>query len=531
MPVLQNLRRSPVTLSAIVAAVLIHAVLLAILFIGDDTEVETPPAAKAVDSPAAEPADPASPPVTLVSGEGVEPPPESVLLESFKEPFKGDLDAIYKRRVLRALVSYSQTNFFFDGGSTHGYEYEKLRALEKFLNRNVKERTRRLHIVLVPTPFSELPAALAEGRGDIAAAGLTITPERLKRVAFTEPYLEDVSEVVVAHKSLETLKSLNDLAGHDVYVRRGSSYVDHLTGLNRKLRKTKNGEAKVRQLDSPLATEDILQLVNAGVLDVTVADHHIAQAWAQVLPDIKVHTGLAVNSGGEIAWAVRKGNPKLLKALNQFIARNRKGSKFGNIVFNRYYRDVKWIRNPVADGERSKLRTIEELFRKYAEQYGFDWLAVAAQAYQESGLDQSRVSRSGAVGIMQIKPSTAADKAVGIRDIRNLENNIHAGIKYLHHLRQTYFSDPAIDPFNQVVFSWAAYNAGPGRVGALRQRARRAGMDPNVWFGSVERVAAKQVGREPVEYVSNIYKYYVAYRLAYDLLDEKYRMLQQLTAG
>jgi membrane-bound lytic murein transglycosylase MltF len=301
--------------------------------------------------------------------------------------------------------------------------------------------------------------------------------------------------------------------------------------LNERFRERKQGEAKIRQLDSPLATEDILQLVNAGVLDVTVADQHIAEAWAQVLPDIEVHSRLAINSGGQIAWAVRKNNPQLFKTLNRFIAKNKKGSRFGNIVFNRYYRDVKWIKNPVAEGEQKKLRNIETLFRKYGEQYGFDWLAVAAQAYQESGLDQGKVSRSGAVGIMQIKPSTAADRAVGIGNVRDLENNVHAGVKYLHHLRNRYFNDPVIDPFNQIVFSWAAYNAGPGRIKGLRKRARQAGLDPNVWFGSVERIAAQQVGREPVEYVANIYKYYVAYRLAYDLLDEKFRMLQRLTAG
>jgi membrane-bound lytic murein transglycosylase MltF len=527
----KNLRRRSISLTAIAAAVLFHAVLLAVLFIGDDTEIGPPSAAQTVRSPAPPPAAVPSPQLALVSSDDAVPPLESVLLESFGRPFTGDLAAIRKRRVLRALVSYSQTNFFFDGGTTHGYEYEKLRELEKFLNRGVQDRTRRLHVVLVPTPFSELPSALADGRGDIAAAGLTITPERLKKVAFTDPYLADVSEVVVSHKSIERLGSLTDLAGREIYVRRGSSYVDHLMTLNERFRERKQGEAKIRQLDSPLATEDILQLVNAGVLDVTVADQHIAEAWAQVLPDIEVHSRLAINSGGQIAWAVRKNNPQLFKTLNRFIAKNKKGSRFGNIVFNRYYRDVKWIKNPVAEGEQKKLRNIETLFRKYGEQYGFDWLAVAAQAYQESGLDQGKVSRSGAVGIMQIKPSTAADRAVGIGNVRDLENNVHAGVKYLHHLRNRYFNDPVIDPFNQIVFSWAAYNAGPGRIKGLRKRARQAGLDPNVWFGSVERIAAQQVGREPVEYVANIYKYYVAYRLAYDLLDEKFRMLQRLTAG
>jgi membrane-bound lytic murein transglycosylase MltF len=120
------------------------------------------------------------------------------------------------------------------------------------------------------------------------------------------------------------------------------------------------------------------------------------------------------------------------------------------------------------------------------------------------------------VGVMQVLPSTAADPNVAIERIDELENNIHAGVRYLAFLRDRYFSDPEISPLDRNAFSWAAYNAGPAKVRKMRQQAAKMGLDPNIWFSNVEVAAARVVGREPVQYVSNIYKYYVAYRLVAD---------------
>jgi len=141
---------------------------------------------------------------------------------------------------------------------------------------------------------------------------------------------------------------------------------------------------------------------------------------------------------------------------------------------------------------------------------------IAALAYQESQMDHSRKSHVGAIGIMQILPSTATDKNVDIPNIEELENNIHAGTKYLRFLRDRYFSDPAIDELNQNQLAFAAYNAGPAKIRRMRTETGKAGLDPNIWFGNVEIVIAKKIGRETVQYVSNIYKYYIAYRLTHD---------------
>ncbi|MGI9317926.1 MAG: transglycosylase SLT domain-containing protein, partial [bacterium] len=184
----------------------------------------------------------------------------------------------------------------------------------------------------------------------------------------------------------------------------------------------------------------------------------------------------------------------------------------GNITLKRYLKENKWARNALSAEELKKHDSVVTLFRKYADMYDFDYLKTIALAYQESQLDQSKRSPAGAIGMMQLLESTASDPNVGIDGIEKLEANIHAGTKYLRFLRDRYFEDPAIDPLNRMLLSFAAYNAGPARINKLREDAEREGFDPNRWFNNVEVIAAKQIGRETVQYVGNIYKYYIAYR-------------------
>jgi len=452
---------------------------------------------------------------------------EDAIIELVKAPFKGDLDEIRKRRMLRVLVSYSRTRFFYDNGHARGFEPELLRAYEKALNKGLRHN-QQVKLIFIPVPFQNLLTALQEGKGDVAAAGLTITPARKKQVAFTTPYLPDVNEVIVHHRAVKDLQDVDALSGRTVYVRKNSSYVSHLKALNARLRERKIKPCLIEEAPVHIVTEDILDLVNAGVIPVTVADHHIAAAWHQVMPDIVVRQDLVIHGGGDIAWAVRQENPKLRAHLNQFITKNKKGSLLGNILYNRYYLNASGVRNPLQAKEREKLAGLIDLFQEYADRYDFEHLAVLAQAYQESRLENSKRSPSGALGIMQVLPSTAADKKINIKDIKKLENNLHAGIKYLHFLRKRYFSDPAISPANQVYFSWAAYNAGPAKINRIRRQAAKEGFDPNQWFFHVENIAAKVIGRETVTYVANINKYYVAYQLQYDLYGKRQKEIEGL---
>ena len=147
---------------------------------------------------------------------------------------------------------------------------------------------------------------------------------------------------------------------------------------------------------------------------------------------------------------------------------------------------------------------------------------MAALGYKESQLDQTGRSRAGAVGVMQLTAATG--KAMDVGDINQLDPNIHAGVKYIRFMVDTYYQDPQISALNKVLFAFAAYNAGPNRIRSLRKEAAQRHLDANVWFDNVERVVSEHIGRETVQYVSNIYKYYIAYSL---VQDDVARNLQQ----
>ena len=322
------------------------------------------------------------------------------------------------------------------------------------------------------------------------------------------------------------LSSLDDLAGKRVFVRPSSSYRESLNELNAAFRERGLEEIEIATANEYLETEDLLEMVNAGLIKITIADNYLAKFWAQVLPNIVVHEDLAVASDRNIAWAIRSDADGLKERVDRFVDANREGRVLGNMLVKRYLQSTKYVTNVLATDERRRLEEVIDYFRKYSDQYEFDYLMVAAQGYQESGLDQRVASKAGAIGIMQVLPTTAADKSVGIPDISTIENNVHAGTKYLRYIIRQYFDDPEIDEFNRTLFAFASYNAGPNRIQRLRNKAATLGFDPNVWFRNVEVVVANEVGREPVKYVRNIFKYYTAYRL----LAEQDEIRQRLKA-
>jgi len=442
------------------------------------------------------------------------PAASAAALDRIKAAFTGDLPQIIERRQLRVLVSYSLTNYFQDMGSEHGFEYELLSKYGEDLNQG-RPLPKKIFVIFIPVPLEKLLDELRAGHGDIAAGGLTVTRQRQELVAFTTPYIPDVREIVVSGPGAPPINTLDDLSGRKVWVRAGSSYADHLRSLSTRLAATGASPIEVVEAPNRLVTEDILEMVNTGIFKLSVADQHIANAWAGIMSNLQVHENLVVHSGGAIAWAVRKENPELRASLDTFIGTTKKGTLLGNIFFNRYFKDSKWIANPVGEEHLNRLEELTEVFQKYGKMYGFDWLALAAVGFQESRLDQSRRSKAGAVGIMQMKPSTAADKNVGVTPIDTVEKNVHAGAKYLAFLRDRYFSDPEIPDRARFDFTLAAYNAGPSRIAGLRREAEQKGYDPNLWFSNVETIAAARVGSETVRYVGNINKYYVTYSMSY----------------
>jgi len=442
-------------------------------------------------------------------------PGDELAIKLQQQPWTGDLDGMAARRVIRVLVPYNRTLYFVDlGGAQHGMSYELMRAFEDDLNRTLGRGDLRVHMVFIPVSRAQLLPLLLGGQGDVAAANLTITPERLQVVDFTTPAAHDVKELIVTGPGAPPLARLDDLAGKQVYVSRATSYYDSLLALNRQFLQRGLKPIRLREAPGNFETEDILEMANAGLVNIVVADGYIAKLWQHLYPNIRLREDLVLRANGDIAFAIRKNSPQLKAKLDAFIHTHGEGTEFGNLELQKYLGQTRWVQNATSEQELKKFNTLVDLFQKYGKQYDIDWLLMAAQGYQESQLDQDRHSAAGAVGIMQVMPATADRMQVG--DVSQLEPNIHAGVKYIRFIVDQYYKDEPMDPLNKVLFAFASYNAGPARIRALRSEAKSQGLDPNVWFDNVERIADYRIGRETVQYVANIYKYYIAYTLVQD---------------
>ncbi|MGI9289122.1 MAG: transglycosylase SLT domain-containing protein [Pseudomonadales bacterium] len=441
---------------------------------------------------------------------------DGLLPSEFETRWTGDFDGMIARRTIRALVVYSRTSYFLDGLTARGMAYEALKEFEAVINRQLNKQTVQVHVIFIPVASEQLIPALLAGVGDIAVANFTITEARRQVIDFSDPVTEAVNEIVVSGPQSPAIFKLEDLAGKEIYVRESSSYYDSLLRINRQFSAQGKQPISLVKANKYLEDEDLLEMVNAGVIPMTVVDNHIAAVWQHALENVTLHEDIRVRSGGSIAWAFRKHSPRLAKEINDFLRTHRKGTLFGNVLFQRYLQNASYVKNPLTLNDMPRLLETLELFKKYGDLYEFDWSMLAAQAYQESGIDQSRRSSAGAVGVMQVLPSTAADKNVAISDIDQTENNIHAGVKYLRFIADRYFKDENMDEFNKAMFAFAAYNAGPAKVTRLRTKAKDAGLDPNVWFNNVEIIAAQQIGRETVQYISNILKYWLTFKLLRD---------------
>jgi membrane-bound lytic murein transglycosylase MltF len=447
--------------------------------------------------------------------------PNALVLPASFGKRTGDVDEMVKNRAIRALVIVNPIGFFYRDGHPQGIQYESLQEFEKFANQQLKTGKLPVKVVFIPMRPDELEAALTQGIGDIIAQGVTVTPEREQRVAFSVPVQQKVTQIVVTGSALANASSFDDLAGKEIYVNPVTSYFDNVTKVANDLQKAGKQPPIVKAADKNLFDDDLIEMVNAGLIPATVTNQGRAELWAKVLPNVKPHPELVVASEGQTAWVMRKDNPEFKKLVDNFVEGHAVGTSFGNTLLRRYLQNTKWIKNSTSTAELQKFNADVEFFKKYADEYNFDYLMLAAQGYQESLLDQSKKSHVGAVGIMQVIPKYAAAKPINIPDVSNAGDNIHAGAKMLRNITDTYFNDPGIDAMNKTLFTFASYNAGPNRIVRLRKKAQADGLDQNKWFGNVELEVAQDIGQETVTYVSNIYKYYVAYKLTVEARESK----------
>jgi membrane-bound lytic murein transglycosylase MltF len=427
--------------------------------------------------------------------------------------FTGDFDEMVKRRVIRVGTVFNRTHYFVDRGQERGLAYEGFKRFEDDLNAQLKSGLLKVHVVMVPLLRDQLFVALQAGKVDLVAAALTITPERLKLVGFSTPTRANVSEIVVTGPGGAKVATPDDLSGREVFVRKSSSYYESLVALNASLAARGRPAVVITEAPEPLEDDDLLEMVNAGLVDATVMDDYMVEFWRQVFPAVQPQAAV-LRAGGELAIGVRKNNPRLRETVNTWMKQVGRRSTFANVLNRRYLQSTTYVKSAAADAERKKLQALVKFFQVYGERYKVDYLLMAAQGYQESQLDQSRKSRVGAIGVMQVMPATGQDLAVG--DITKTEPNIHAGVKYFRFMMDEFYKNEPMDDLNKGLMTLASYNAGPGRIRQLRRETAQRGLDPNKWFGNVERTVSERIGRETVTYVSNIYKYYIAYRLVID---------------
>jgi len=427
------------------------------------------------------------------------------------KPFTGDFNEMVQRRLIRVAVTFNRTHYFIDRGQERGLTYEWAKIFEDDLNKDLKTGKLKVHVVMLPMSRDQMYPALKSGKVDMVAATIGVTPEREKLVAFSIPTRDNVSEMVVTGPGAPTIASVDDLAGQEVFVRKGSLYQENLVRLSAQLKA--RGKAPILIDEAPVVLEDddVLEMVNAGLAPITVVDDFMAEFWSKVFKNITVHPDIAIRTGKSLAVAFRQQNPMLRDIVNKSLRKHGEGDAVRNVLEQRYLENVRYVKNAASSAESKKFQALVDLFKKYGSKYDLDYLLMEAQGYQESTLDQSVRSPVGAIGIMQVMPATGKDMKVG--DISKIESNIHAGVKYMRFMIDQYYKDEPMDNLNRALMTFASYNAGPNRIRQLRLETEKKGLDPNLWFGNVERVTSERIGRETVTYVSNIYKYYIAYRL------------------
>jgi membrane-bound lytic murein transglycosylase MltF len=489
-----------------------------LLTVAGDAPAQAQPASRLASQPAAAPAQPAA-----TAGRKLD------LTKLTEETFIGDFDRMLERRRIRISVPYSRTLYYNDKGRERGMTAELVRDFERWINEKYAKQLgkRPLTVYITPTTRDELIDDVVAGRADLAAGNLSVTPKRLERLDFYAPKdLAATREVLVTGATAPALGTLDDLAGKTVHVRPSSSYHESLVALNAKFKAAGRPPVKIVALPDALEDEDVMEMINAGILQTTVVDEWKARIWEQILPKVKVRGELVLRDDARIGWAYRKNSPKLAAELEDFFLNFAR--KQGVIAYRlkRQMQNVKQLKDPTRSAEYKRFRDTVALFHKYGPKYGFDPLMLAAQGFQESQLRQEARSHMGAVGIMQLLPATAKELKVG--DISVAENNVHAGAKYMDQLMTRYFPDAKFSEADRPLFAFAAYNMGPGNLAKMRREAATRGLDENKWFNNVELVTAEKIGIETTTYVRNIFKYYAAYRLSRETVDEQMRARQSV---
>src|SRR5262245_22226011 len=359
--------------------------------------------------------------------------PRHLSIESITDrKFTGAFDQMLERRRLRFAAPYSRTLYYSDKGKERGLTAELARDFEQYVNRKYAKQLgkRPFTVILIPSTRTELIEDVAAGLADIGAGNLAVTEARLQKVDFFAPVdRKPNTEILLTGPKSPPVANLDELSGKTIHVRPSSSYHESLLKLNERFNKDSKAPVTIVKLPDALEDEDIMEMLNAGLLQFAVVDDWKAKLWAQILPNIKVREDIVLAAGGKVGWAIRKNSPKLRAEVEDFYKSYDKKQGVHAYRLAQLQKRVKQIKNNAGDAERKRFSDTLALFQKYGPKYGFDPVMLAAQGFQESQLRQDARSHVGAIGIMQIMPATGKELKVG--DISVAEPNVHGGAKYM----------------------------------------------------------------------------------------------------
>ena len=411
------------------------------------------------------------------------------------------LQRIWRTSRITVITENNAHCFYNYRGEFMGFEYDLARAFADYLVVDLR----------VITPGWEMLFEALDNRwGDFAAASITRTPEREKRVNFSLKYLT-VQQHVIIHQDTNDITSIEELGGRTIHVRRNTSYQRRIEELQKK------GISIDLVLHDNIPTEELIRRIADKEIEITVADTNVALLNRRYFPDVRM--AFAIADEQSIAWAVRKEDQDLLREMNKFF---RQIVEDGTLqrIYDQYYTAVEYFDafdlKIYQERLQTRLPEYKNLILEEAERYGFDWRLIAAIMYQESHFDPLARSYTGVRGLMQLTRNTASEMKVKNR--LDPAQSIRGGVQYLNKLYGLFDDIPATD---RLWFTLASYNVGYGHVRDAQEIAAAKGLDPTKWSSLEQTLPLLRYpryyrqtrhgyarGTEPVRYVERIRTYY-----------------------
>ena len=425
----------------------------------------------------------------------------------------GDFDQLKEKRAIRILVTVSNPDFFIDGFRKYGFAPPLIKEFQDYLNNEVLNQT-FMRAIIIPTSRSTIIDRLASGYGDVAMANLTITPERQKKVDFALPIATGVKEIIVAASGSPVLKNLEDLSGKSVHTRSFSSYHEHLVRLNKKFERQGVAPVNIVLVNDEIEDDYLLSIAAEGLISYMVLDHRKMELWQDVYDNVVPYPNLAIDFDGEIAWVVRKNNPKLLKIVSDFC--QIKQDRFIDYEKLRKSTLEEFVHfSNLEESNVDKLKKLYPYFKKAGDEFSLPPLFLSAIAFEQSAFSAKKVGRYGELGVMQLAPFIEREFLDRPDQSENTTfMHIRAAAKYLAFLRDEKFGDLAKDPSQQLFFVLAAYFNGPEKINQMRWITGEMGKNKDKWFNEVNVTVSRLIGRETVRAVRNVALYWLSYKMA-----------------